>query len=113
MRYLLMICGDFSAELTPVEIEELTNAHMAFIAAAKSDGVYRSGEELEWSNTAATLRIRNGESLITDGPFAESKEQMGGFYVLDCKDRDEALRYAAMLHEAKEGAIEVRPIVEH
>jgi hypothetical protein len=80
---------------------------------AMSAGVYRSGEELDSPSNAATYRVRNGKALITDGPFAESKEQFGGFYLLDCKDLEEALSYAAMIEEAKNGAVEIRPIVEH
>lgn len=75
------------------------------------DKVMVSGDPLEAPSTATTLRVRNGKVETMDGPFAESKEQLGGYYVLDCSDLDEALKYAAMIPGAKFGAIEVRPIM--
>jgi hypothetical protein len=61
--------------------------------------------------TATTVRVRDGERLLTDGPYAETKEQLGGFYMLECKDLDEALAWAARIPEAKTGAVEVRPVM--
>jgi hypothetical protein len=72
----------------------------------------RGGDPLEGTETATTVRVRNGNVATTDGPFAETKEVLGGYYILDCKDLDEALGYAAKIPGAKNGAIEVRPIME-
>lgn len=75
-------------------------------------GVMVAGDPLLETNTATTVRVRDGNTTHTDGPFAETKEQLGGYYILDCKDLDEALKYAAQIPTAKEGSIEVRPIME-
>jgi hypothetical protein len=74
------------------------------------DGVLVAGEALEAGSTATTLRIRDGRTETLDGPFAESKEQLGGYYVFECPSLDEALRYAAMIPTATYGSVEVRPI---
>jgi hypothetical protein len=73
-------------------------------------GAYVAGEALEPVSTATTVRVKGGERLITDGPFAETKEQLGGFYLLDCKDLDEAIEYAAKIPGAQSGCVEVRPV---
>jgi hypothetical protein len=77
----------------------------------RKDGVYVTGDALQPSTTATTVKVRNGKTESMDGPFAETKEQLGGFYILDCKDLDEAIRYAAMIPHAANGAVEVRPIM--
>jgi hypothetical protein len=74
-------------------------------------GVLVDSGPLQPSSSATTLRVRDGEPVVTDGPFAEIKEQIGGYYVLDCADLDEALRWAAMIPAARYGAIEVRPLM--
>jgi len=76
------------------------------------DGVLVSTDALEDTSTATTLRVRNGLTETMDGPFAETKEQLGGFYIFDCKDLDEALKYATMIPAAEHGTIEVRPIMD-
>ncbi len=75
-------------------------------------GVLVAGDGLYPTQTATTVRVRDGERDVTDGPFAETKEQLGGFYVLDCKDLDEAIEWAAKIPGAQTGAIEVRPAIE-
>lgn len=80
--------------------------------AMKEAGVYVGGEALTPSATATTLRIRDGERMVTDGPFIESKEILGGFYVIDCASVDEALDWAARLPDAKIGSIEIRPLLD-
>jgi hypothetical protein len=87
-------------------------AHIAFGTAAREAGVLLVGEALHDTPSATTVRVRNGEVLTTDGPFAETKEQLGGYYVLDCKDLDEAIEWAAKIPGADAGSIEVRPLVE-
>ncbi|MDO6964864.1 YciI family protein [Rhizobium alvei] len=75
------------------------------------DGVYVSGDALQGASTATTIRVRNGKTESMDGPFAESKEQLAGFYILDCKDLDEAIRYASLIPGAASGAVELRPVM--
>lgn len=110
MQYLLLIYGpeseseDFS--------DETMKAYDAFWAHVTERGVIRAGEALHPAATATTVRVRDGHTLTTDGPFAETKEILGGFYVVEVADLDEALGYAAMIPGAKTGSIEVRPIVD-
>ena len=79
---------------------------------AKS-GAVLGGEGLQPVATATTLRVRDDERMLTDGPYAETKEQLGGYYLFDCKDLDEALNWAAKIPEAKTGAVEVRPVMDY
>jgi hypothetical protein len=115
MKFLAIIYNDESsfADATPEQIGELFAAHGAFGEAATKAGVYVGGEGLQPTATATTVRVRDGERLLTDGPYAETKEQIGGYYLLDCKDLDDALNWAAQIPEAKTGAIEVRPIMDY
>jgi hypothetical protein len=83
-----------------------------FGEAAGKAGVLLGGEALELSNTATTVRVRDGERMLTDGPFAETKEQLGGYYVLEAADLDAALSLAAQIPEAQFGGVEVRPIID-
>lgn len=85
--------------------------YMAFNVAAKKAGVHVGGEALQPIATATTVRARDGKASITDGPFTETKEQLGGFYLLDCKDLDEALSWAKRIPTSKWGSVEVRPIM--
>ena len=94
------------------DIAAVMEAHNAFGEAAGKAGVLLGGEALQLSNTATVVQVRDGERMLTDGPFAETKEQLGGYYVLQCKDLDEALTWAAQIPEAKSGKVEVRPIME-
>lgn len=84
------------------------NANKAFEEA----GVMRGGNALEAVETATCVRVRNGKTETMDGPFAETKERLGGYYLLDCKDLDEAIRMAALIPTAEHGTIEVRPVME-
>ena len=113
MKYLAIIYNDESlyVNATPRQIGELFAAHGEFGEAAGKAGVFVGGEGLQGTNTATVVRVRDGERLLTDGPYAETKEQLGGFYMLECKDLDEALAWAARIPEAKTGAIEVRPVM--
>jgi len=78
----------------------------------KDDGVMLAGEALQPVETATCVRIRDGETTLTDGPFAETKEQLGGFYMFDCDNLDDAIKYAKMIPSAEHGTVEVRPIME-
>ena len=114
MRYLLMICTDevAYAALSPEEAEANFAGYVAFQEEAARRGALLGGERLRPTDTATTVEVRDGETLTTDGPFAETREQLGGYYLLDCKDLDEAIELAAKLPAARHGKIEVRPIWE-
>ena len=115
MKYLLTIYGDESrfAEATPEDIQQVMAAYEAFGRAASEAGVMRGGEGLQPSSTATSVRVRDGETLTSDGPFAETREQLGGYYLLDCRDLDDALGWAARIPGAQTGTIEVRPVMDY
>jgi hypothetical protein len=110
MQYLALIYGDEShwGSLSPEEREKQMGEYMALSEAE----VTRGGNELDSVTTATTVRVRNDETLVTDGPFVESKEVLGGYYVFECDSIDEACTWAAKIPAAKHGAIEVRPVHE-
>lgn len=115
MRYLLLIYQNEAdyAKLSEEEMGADYAAYAAFAEEAKQRGVLSDdGLALNPTHTATTVRIRDGKVLTADGPFAETKEQLGGFYLLNCKDQAEALEFAAKLPSAKDGSIEVRPVME-
>jgi hypothetical protein len=114
MRYMLLIYGDESGwdQVTEAEMAETMTAYNAFGAEVSQKGLLVSGDALHPTRTATTVRVRDGKTMTTDGPFAETKEALGGYYILNCKDLDEALAYAAKIPGAKVGSIEVRPIME-
>lgn len=111
MQYLLMIYGDESMEATPEEQGKVFKAYMEFTEAIKAEGIMLAGDALKPTSTATTVRVRNGEALHTDGPFAETKEQLGGYYLIDVPDLDAALAVAARLPGSWHGSVEVRPIL--
>jgi hypothetical protein len=114
MRYILLINTSEAAEAarSAEENEAVYNAYFAFSKEIRESGAYITGEALQPTSTATTVRVRNGQTLATDGPYAETKEQLGGFYMIEAADLDEAIAWAAKIPGAKEGAIEVRPIME-
>lgn len=111
MKYVMLIYGTEPAAMTEAEINEEMAAYNAFGEIIEKRGVYVSGEALHPIKTATTVRVRDSKTLTTDGPFAETKEQLGGFYILDCKDLDEAIEMAAHIPGAKDGSVEIRPLV--
>lgn len=113
MRYLLALYDDEKQWLDqpPERMAEQMAAYEAFGREAGERIV--SGDGLQPTAAATTVRVRDGEPLLSDGPFAETKEQLGGFYVLDCRDLDEALAWAAKLPAAKTGSVEVRPVLDY
>jgi hypothetical protein len=115
MKFLLTIYADESrfATMTPEESGQLMESYGAFGREAQDAGVLLGGEGLQPTATATTVRVRDGETLLTDGPFAETREQLGGYYLLDCADLDEANRWAAKIPDAASGAIEVRPVMNY
>jgi hypothetical protein len=114
MRYTLLICTDETAmdAASPAEQAASNAAYMAWGEEMGQRGVLQSGERLRPTADATTVRVRDDEVLTSDGPFAETKEQMGGFYIVDCENLDEAIEIAAKLPGARNGSIEVRPIWE-
>ena len=114
MRYLALIYSEEAdpGSTPPGAWEEMLVAYRAFGQAAAEAGVLVAGEALASSQTATTIRVRDGQRLTTDGPFAETREQLGGYYVLDCADLDEAIAWAARIPGASVGSVEVRPIIE-
>jgi hypothetical protein len=115
MRYLALIYSDeqANATMTPDQQQANMGAWFAYTEDLQKSGKMLAGEALQPSLTATTVRVGNGGNLITDGPFAETKDQLGGYYVIDAKDLDEAIAWAAkMPHMTRGGAVEVRPIME-
>ena len=115
MRYLLTIYTDESryATMTPEDSARLMAGYGAFGQEAQEAGVLLGGEGLQPTATATTVRVRDGEAMFTDGPFAETREQLGGYYLLECADLDEAARWAAKIPDARSGSVEVRPIMDY
>ena len=107
MRYLLLIANDES-NVQP----EMLPEYLAFGEEMTKRGVLKDGMRLRPTTDATTVRVRDGEVLTSDGPFAETKEQIGGFYLVDCKDLDEAIEVASKIPGARVGTIEVRPVWE-
>jgi hypothetical protein len=115
MRYMLLVYSRESEmeRLSPEEDGRIRAGHWAVMDEAAKRQVLRGAEPLKPTSTATTVRLQNGKPLITDGPFAETKEQLAGYYILDCKDLDEAIGWAAKIPTACQGAagcIEIRPI---
>jgi hypothetical protein len=114
MRYLLAIYGSERewSEASEADNAAVMAAYDSFTKDIVDRGLFQAGEALQPTSTATTVRVRDGRTLTTDGPFAETKEQLGGYYVVDCKDLDEAIEVAAKIPGADGGSIEVRPIME-
>ena len=113
MRYMLMICDDESGRVgPPAEVEADPRFRAWSEEMGRRYGVLRGGARLRPSSDATTVRVRDDEVLLSDGPFAESKEQMGGFDLIECADLDEAIDVASKHPVAKFGVIEVRPLWE-
>jgi hypothetical protein len=113
MRYLLLIYAEESSELPPPEVQAEEHAKYAqFTADVKRRGLFQAGEALNPTSTATTVRVVDGDTVTTDGPFAETKEALGGFYMIEARDLDEAIEVAARIPAAHYGSIEVRPIWE-
>ena len=113
MKYAFNIYGDESAResATPEQQQQMSQAYAEVTQEMNDKGVFVAGEGLYPTGTATTVRVREGDQGVTDGPFAETKEQLGGFYVLDCKDLDEAIEWAAKIPGAQFGSIEIRPVM--
>ena len=115
MRYMMLIYSREDEAATAEEMRAVATAHKAVMDQARDRGVFCAADPLQPSVTATTVRIQDGQSVVTDGPFAETKEQLAGYYILDCQDLDEALAWAAKIPTACAGApgcVEIRPIRE-
>lgn len=115
MQYLLLIYGNESKweKQDAGERDRILAEYSAYTRSIHASGHLRGGNELDVTATAATVRVRDGKQMITDGPFAETKEQLGGYYLVEAKDQKEALALAARIPSARWGSIEVRPIIPH
>jgi hypothetical protein len=114
MRYALLIYDNEQgwASQTEEESQAQFQEYMAFTKDIVDRGLYKGGEALQPTATATTVRVRDGETLTTDGPFAETKDQLGGFYLVEAKDLDEAIEIATGIPDVRRGSIEVRPVME-
>ena len=114
MRYMLMIYRDEKEYETKTlqERSAVFQAAVEYSEARRASGFYQGGEPLEPTRTATTVRIKGGKPVMTDGPFAETKEQLGGFYLIEAKDLNDAIQVASKIPPAREGSVEVRPVRE-
>jgi len=114
MQYMLLIYDDEQtwAGMNDGDRGQIFQAYGAYTEDMRSKGVFVAGDALQPTSTATTVRERNGDRLVTDGPFAETKEQLGGYYVIEVDSLDDALDWAARIPSAKLGSIEVRPVMD-
>lgn len=117
MRYMFLIYSreGATAEASAIDMEAVKAQHWAVMDEAKRKGIFHGAEPLHATATATTVRANGSKPLIIDGPFAETKEQLAGYYILDCRDLDEAIGWAAKIPTAcqgGEGCVEIRPIAD-
>jgi hypothetical protein len=114
MQYMLLIYNDETwwERLSEEEGQAIMGEYFAYTEELRSSGAFVAGEPLQPTTAAKTVNVRDGERFVTDGPFAETKEQLGGYYLVDVDSEDEALEWAAKIPSARVGRIEVRPIMQ-
>jgi hypothetical protein len=113
MKYLCLICAEKVMEQMPeADAEKHYQEYSEFTTSIKTSGHFISANRLKPPDAATTVRVRNGQVLVTDGPFAETKEQFGGYYVIQARDLNEAIQVAAKIPGARFGCVELRPIAE-
>jgi len=113
VRYLLLIYSEEPVGAPdPADVEKTMNEYWAYSEAVTSAGIGGSGEALQPSTTATSVRVRDGQRVVTDGPFAETREVLGGFYLIDVPDLDAAIEWAERCPGAKVGTMEIRPVME-
>ena len=114
MKYMLLIYHEEQSwdAITEAERQQIYGEYRNLIGELQSNGQFVSGSELQPITTATSVRVRDGKELVTDGPFAETREQLGGYFLIEAKDLDEASNIAARIPSAKTGTVEVRPLVE-
>jgi hypothetical protein len=114
MKYMLLIYDEekkFDA-MPQTDVQKMIEAYGKFTEKVKQSGQLQSSGRLQATTNATTVRLRDGKRLVTDGPFAETREQLGGYYLVDAKNLDEAIELAAQIPSARAGSIEVRPLFE-
>jgi hypothetical protein len=109
MKYLMLVCTDSSVEVGPADAGSMARETQAWVTEMDGRGVRLNGDRVRPAADATTVRVRNDELLVSDGPFAETKEQMAGYDVLECTDLDEAIEVAAKHPMARFGMLEIRP----
>ena len=114
MKYMLLICDDEKAwgTLSEAERQRIYGEYGQFGQQIKDTGNYLAGAQLQPTSTATSVRVRDGKRLVTDGPFAETREQLGGYYLVEARDLDEAIRIAEQIPGARVGTVEIRPVME-
>jgi hypothetical protein len=114
MRYALLIYANEQewAAQSEEQAQAVNQEYLAFTKDIVDRGLMKGGEALQATATATTVRVRDDDTLTTDGPFAETKDQLGGFYLVDCRDLDEAIELAARIPDARRGSIEIRPVMD-
>jgi hypothetical protein len=112
MRYALLIYTAEPTEDAPDPMPSEFADYAAFSTYVRERGAFQAGDALQSTASATTVRVRDGQTVTTDGPFAETKEALGGFYIVEAADLDEAIDYASRIPGAKHGSIEIRPIFE-
>ena len=112
MQYLLLIYRNetYMTEMNAADRQKLTGEYGAYTQSIIQSGHFKAGDGLQPTTTATTVRVRDGKTMTTDGPFAETREQLGGYYLVEAKDLDAAIAIAARIPSARFGSIEVRPI---
>ena len=113
MKYLLLIYEDekLAEKMSQAEIDKVNAEYYAYIQNTKKSGNWLAGDPLQPTHTASTVRVRSGKASTTDGPFAETKEQLGGYFLMEARDLNEAIQLAAKIPAARTGSIEVRPLM--
>jgi hypothetical protein len=114
MQYVLLIYVSeaVTGSMSPEEYQTYFQGYAQFEGEVQQRGIKTGGQPLQPISSSTTVRVRDDHAMITDGPFAETKEQLAGFYVLECKDLDEAIALASKMPDARYGAIEIRPVYE-
>jgi hypothetical protein len=112
MRYALLVCQDESVARSAEEESRVLDAYASFQGELEARGVLSGSIRLRPTGSATTVQVRNGGLVIADGPFAETKEQIAGFFLVECKDLDEAIEIASRVPSARFGTVEVRPVWE-
>ena len=115
MEYMILIYAEekMLALMSEQEMKDMMAGYGTYTQALIDAGVMRGGSELAPVNAATTVRVREGKTLRTDGPFAETREQLGGYYIIDCASLDDAIHWAAQCPSSVNGSIEVRPLVSY
>jgi hypothetical protein len=112
MQYILLIYDNENNKLPPDEYGKMFQEYGAFTQSITKSGNFKAGDPLQPTSTATTVRVRDGKTLTVDGPFAETKEQLGGYYLIEAENLDQAVAIAARIPSARFGSIEVRPVMK-